>query len=413
MLNIVTQKTEASKIGSSQSKSYPILPLLLIVGFVMTGMGVVSPVISLYGATFGVSTTLIGLLTSIFGIARLFVEFPAGTLSERWGRRPLLCLGPCILAISSFAAAQAGSFFSLLIWRAAQGVGSGLYMTGAMTSIADVSTPATRGRMMALYQGALLIGSSFGPMLGGFSAHLWGYTAPFWVFGVVASISAIIAISLFAETLHKHQASPGKHNRHRLSLDDLTVLFRSRDFLLVTFISFGTFFTRTAASWNLIPLVGNERFGMGTDGIGLSLTIMAIGNLFSLPVSGYVVDHYGRRAAIIPASFTVAFSLAMVAWAPSVALFLTAMALFGFSTGVGGPAAAAYVADVAPSGKYGPALGLFRTISDLGFVIGPLLVGSVVDTTNLGYTGGLLVNVVLVLISVICFAVWAKEPEQK
>lgn len=412
MSKILTTDTATPPLDSPKAIDYPIIPLLLIVGFVMTGMGVVSPVISLYGATFGVSTTLIGLLTSIFGISRLFVEFPAGTLSERMGRRPLLCLGPFILALASFAAALAPNYTLLLVCRAAQGVGSGLYMTGAMTSIADISTPATRGRMMALYQGALLLGSSFGPALGGFSAHLWGYAAPFWIFGVVASISALISLTLFSETLgQSHPNTNGRAKKH-FSLSDLRILLTSRDFLLVTFVSFGTFFTRTAASWNLIPLLGHSRFGMGSDGIGLALTIMAIGNIFSLPIAGHVVDIYGRRAAIIPASFTVAFSLALLAVSPSVTIFFVAMALFGFSTGVGGPAAAAYVADVAPSGQYGPALGLFRTFSDLGFVIGPLLVGLVVDTTPLGYTGGLMVNVALVLITVISFAIWAKEPQR-
>ena len=63
--------------------------MLAIVGLVMSGNALVAPVLSLYATTFASSSTLVGMVITIFGFARLFVNYPAGVLSQRIGRRPV------------------------------------------------------------------------------------------------------------------------------------------------------------------------------------------------------------------------------------------------------------------------------------------------------------------------------------
>jgi len=52
--------------------------LCIQVMFVMVGMGLVSPILPQYARAFGVNITMVGLLITIFGVARLIVDIPAG-----------------------------------------------------------------------------------------------------------------------------------------------------------------------------------------------------------------------------------------------------------------------------------------------------------------------------------------------
>jgi MFS transporter, DHA1 family, multidrug resistance protein len=376
-----------------------LIPLLVIMAFVMSGMGVVTPVLSIYAQSFGVSATLIGLTITAFGVARLFVNLPAGELSERYGRKLLLCLGPLIICIGSVGAAMAPSFWSLVFWRFVQGVGSGMYMTVAFAAAADLSAPANRGQVMALNQTALLGGASLGPLLGGVLADLFDHRAPFWGFAIVAFVGFLVALLALRET---RPASGGRRAESGKG-GSLPALLTDRRFMAVTLVSFGTFFTRTAAQWYLIPLVGHERLGLSLSFIGGALTAHTVANVAMLPVAGRLIDRFGQRSCILVSTALVALSLVLVGIAGAIWLYLAGLMLLGLSLGVSNPGTAAYATDHAPAGRFGPAMGMLRTMGDLGFVLGPLVMGFVVDLGG-GYGRALVVNSVLVLATVLAFA---------
>jgi len=79
------------------SRYRPMFVLNTVVIMVMMGMGMVVPILPLYGRSFGVSTTLIGFLITSFGLARVITDLPAGIWLEKYGRRIILIGGPFIL----------------------------------------------------------------------------------------------------------------------------------------------------------------------------------------------------------------------------------------------------------------------------------------------------------------------------
>jgi MFS family permease len=91
-----------------------------------------------------------------------------------------------------------------------------------------------------------------------------------------------------------------------------------------------------------------------------------------------------------------------MAW--NVWVFLLALMLLGLSLGVSNPATAAYAADHAPAGQFGPAMGMLRTMGDLGFVAGPLVAGAIADLLPGGYATALIANALLILLLVLVFA---------
>jgi len=104
---------------------------------------------------------------------------------------------------------------------------------------------------------------------------------------------------------------------------------------------------------------------------------------------------------------TAPLALALIAWTGDAAVFLGAALLLAVGTSIMGPAPAAYAANVAPDEVRGLAMGLYRSAGDLGFVLGPVVLGAIADATTLG--GALAVNAVIVLAVTLLFGATARE----
>jgi MFS family permease len=386
-------------LPSAALRPQRLIPILVLIGLVMGGNGMVTPMLSFYAREFGVGGTLIGMVVTLFGVGRLVANFPAGVLSERYGRRPFLCLGPALIAVGAVGAALATSFDWLLVWRFVQGFGSGVYMTVSATILVEITRPGERGRVMALYQGALLAGAGVGPAIGGVLAAHLGYAAPFWAFGGVAIVAFLVAVVTFEEP-PKHAPAPGRPQEKR----SFAALLGELPFVMLCIITFGTFLTRTASNWLLIPLLGQEVFGLSVDIVGLALAVIATANFLMLPIVGPAIDRLGSRAITIGSTLLTGAALVGLAVSRDLWLFWTAVALLGAAGGFNGPSVGAALADRIPAGLYGPGVGFQRAVGDAGFVAGPILVGLIYDLTGGSNAAGLLANGGLMLLAGLAFA---------
>lgn len=380
-------------------------PILALVVLVMAGNGMVVPMMSLYALQFNVSGALVGMMVTLFGVGRLVANIPAGMASERWGRKPFICLGPAIIVVGAFGAALADEFAPLLFWRFVQGVGSGVYLTVSATVLVQISRVGQRGRIIALYQGALLFGIGIGPGIGGFLVAWFGFAAPFWAFGIVALIALFVAIFCFEEPA----SEPIADGASGAPPPSLRGLLTSAPFLFLSLIHFGVFFTRTASQWVTIPLIGAATFNMPIETIGLALTLIATANFVMLPIVGPVVDRVGSRVVTICSTLATAVSLAMIALAQDLATFWAALALMGIAGAFNGPSVGAALADRMPRGLQGPAMGVQRVVGDAGFVVAPIFVGVIYDATTLGYEGAVWINAVLMAVAAALFAFGARR----
>jgi MFS family permease len=179
------------------------------------------------------------------------------------------------------------------------------------------------------------------------------------------------------------------------------------DFLLVCLLSMSIFLTRTGGRLTLLPLMGENRLGMSPGGLGLVFTLMTVLNLVTLAPAGTMIDRLGRKAVIVPSALVTGAALVLFALSGQVWMFVLAAVIHGLGTGIVGPAPAAYAADIAPPEMRGVTMGLYRTFGDAGFVIGPVLLGSLADLTTFGWAltfdAAVLVGIALL------FALFARE----
>jgi MFS family permease len=86
---------------------------------------------------------------------------------------------------------------------------------------------------------------------------------------------------------------------------------------------------------------------------------------------------------IVSSGIVVSLGLAMIVQSSSYWFFILSALVLGLGRGIGGPVPTAYVADIAGPGNYESMLSTYRAVSDLGWVIGPLLCGYLKDVAGI------------------------------
>ncbi|KAJ7791347.1 major facilitator superfamily multidrug-resistance, DHA1 sub-family [Mycena olivaceomarginata] len=107
-----------------------------------------------------------GVLESVFFVAEFLSVFSWGRASDRFGRRPVLLLGPLGLALSLIGFGWSKSFASLVFWRCLQGVFNG-NIGVVKTVMAEIADSTNLAQIMALNPLAWSSGSTLGPIIGG------------------------------------------------------------------------------------------------------------------------------------------------------------------------------------------------------------------------------------------------------
>jgi MFS family permease len=380
---------------------------------VMAGQGVIGPVLPLFAREFGVGAAAVGLTLSMFALARLILNVPLGLLSDRYGRRFLLIGGPIVTAAGMIGSGLAPGIEALLAWRFVAGAGSAMYMTGAMIFLTDISTPETRARFIGTNQGALLLGVSIGPGAGGLIAEFMGLRAPFMVVGVAAIFAALYAYFRLPETRHLALANAEAERAIEPAASTPGArrpwvrMIRSRDFVAVSLVTMAIFFTRTASRQTLVPLLSVDRLDMSPGVLGAIFTAMSLVNMALITPAALGADRFGRKLVIVPSMLGTAVGLMLYAGADTYTMFIIASLALSSAMAIAGPAPAAYAADIAPPQARGLAMGLYRSTGDVGFVVGPPLLGAIADATS--FTWGLTLNAVIVLVAGLFFLVFARE----
>jgi MFS transporter, DHA1 family, multidrug resistance protein len=388
------------------------LVILCIEGMIMLmGMGLVNPILPLFAREFGLSITMVGLVVTMFAAARTITDIPSGRISDIFGRRPTLIAGPLILATGSLGCGLVTEYWQLMVCRAIQGIGSGLFTTAAMVMIADISTVTTRGRNMSYYQASLWIGFGLGPFLGGFIGQYFGMRAVFFVYALFSFLSAVWAFIRLPETrpaleLAKYtDTQPAGHVA--VTLRHVKELLSNTNFLLICLISLSLFMMSNGSRNQILPLMANDRLGSSAGEIGIALSIVAGINVIFMFISGRLSDSLGRKPMIMPGCIMVAVSIVMIAFSNSYSFLIISCIIMGIGVGIAGAVPAAFVADILTSENQSTGLSIFRALSDLGMMIGPVLLGWLADIE--GYNFSLFVSAITLAAVAIVFQAFARE----
>lgn len=243
------------------------------------------PVVPEIKAAFGVSAALAELSFSVTLATMAVATLVYGSLSDRFGRRPMLLSGLALFLAGSVLSALAGSMIVLIVGRLVQAIGAGSCITLTRAIARDTYGPDRLVRAIAYLTMAYTLGPMVAAPVGGLLVDHFGWRSIFW-FAFVAGGAITVAVGrVLPETKRFAIGARGG------ILRDYRMLFADRRFtafVLQSGFMSGTFFAMIAAA----PFLMQERLGRSATEFGLYFLFYpagyCIGNLISSRLAGRV-----------------------------------------------------------------------------------------------------------------------------
>jgi MFS family permease len=163
-------KTEArltlGEILSKLKNSAVILVCLCNLLRMLMAFGMYLTVLPLYlNQVLGLSVRDIGWIISMRIAGMVLFIFVAGSLSDRYGRKPVLVMGNLISGTALFAFSRSESMLFLMFSGLLAGAGDALDMTALMALFTDITTKSARGVMVGLFRTFMDVGGFLGPII--------------------------------------------------------------------------------------------------------------------------------------------------------------------------------------------------------------------------------------------------------
>jgi DHA2 family methylenomycin A resistance protein-like MFS transporter len=421
----------AASAAAPNSDTYPERSLLAAVALTMmlAPLNSTMIVIALPRIVRDTGTTVStgGLLVTAYLVAMAACQPVAGTLGDRWGRRPTILCSLLLFGVVSVCASLAPNLWALLLFRVLQALSAGIALPNGMALLREAIPAERRGSSFGLIGSAAGIAAACGPPLGGFLTQAGGWRSIFLVNVVLVAPALVIGWRSFPRLRPVRRqtrfdvAGAGLLTTVLVGLAALLIRVPDQPVVLsivwaVVVVAIGAAFflremraadpvlqlrlfrIRTISAGNVcialsnlamyvtllaVPLLEGGRGRLDPLHVGLLLAAMSACNFLGAPLGGRLADRFGRRlptfgglAISVPPLFVLAVSGGDLA----VALFATCLAVAGFGFGLGWSGLQTAVVESVPVRQAGMASGLFSTSRYFGSIVGSSVLAGVVGS---------------------------------
>lgn len=156
-----------------------------ITPFISSAINIALPAI---GSEFSTDAILLSWIPTSFLLASAMFAVPFGRIADIYGMKKIFTYGMIIFTISSFLCAIAPSDILLLAFRVIQGIGTAMVFVTGLAIVTSVYPPQERGKAIGFTIGAVYVGLSLGPALGGIMTQFLGWRSLFYLmipFGIL------------------------------------------------------------------------------------------------------------------------------------------------------------------------------------------------------------------------------------
>lgn len=342
--------------------------LFLILFVVMMGFGIVIPVLPFLARELGASSFEMGLITAFYALAQFLCAAYWGSVSDRYGRKPVLILGLAGLGLSFFAMAFATSLPMLLTVRTLGGILASSPLPAAQAFAADISGPSERAENLARTGASMMLGFIFGPVIGGALAP-FGPHAPFWVGGGLAILTAIGASIVLIEP-REHAARTGG----RVTLKTVAHYAAKRPIAPYFWLAFAVMFAHSSV-FAMAGFFIADRFGGGATETGLAFIAYGlVSAVIQGLIIGRLVGRFREERVILAGLLIGGAGFLGLSFAKSMGQMFFAMPLVAAGLALVRPTITGAVSLRTPLGQ-GVTMGIQGSFDSLGRMLGPLWAG--------------------------------------
>ncbi|MBO0814446.1 MAG: MFS transporter [Actinobacteria bacterium] len=357
---------------------------------------------ALVGATLGQERTVVPLLAArtfhlaaftgaltfilAFGAVKAVTNFFAGTLSDRFGRKPVLVAGWLVAVPIPPLLIFAPNWGWVVAANVLLGVNQGLTWSTTVIMKIDLVGPARRGLAMGLNEAAGYGAVAITALATGYLAAAHGLRpAPFLLGAAYIALGLGLSAAAVRETRGhaRHEAA-----MHVQSGDGLGEHLSTRQVAWLT--SFGERALSAACqagmvnnlndglAWGLFPILFAGH-GLAVSQIGILAALYpAVWGAGQL-ATGALSDRIGRKWLIAAGMGVQAAALALIALGTTFTVWAAAAVLLGAGTAMVYPTLLAAVGDVSHPAWRARSVGVYRLWRDGGFAVGALLTGVIAD----------------------------------
>lgn len=289
-------------------------------------MGVIMPVLPSLIEEFAGSDAAAGIWNGAFVAMWAAMQFLAspviGSLSDRYGRRPVILISCAGLALDWMLMALAPNLWWLAVGRILGGLTSSSF-TAIYAYMADITEPKDRARGYGLIGAAFSGGFVLGPVVGGFLG-VYDARAPFWFAAALSGLAFLYGLFILPESLPVEKRMPFSWKRAN-PLGSLELLRRHAELTGLAVVNFLLYFSHHVFS-AVFVLYAMHRYGWGPREVGILLAgVGVIDMVMQGMVVGPVTKALGDRRTMLIGFVGGAVGMAMMGWAPTGLWFCLAM----------------------------------------------------------------------------------------
>jgi MFS transporter, FHS family, L-fucose permease len=378
------------------------LTYLMFFMFAMTtdSVGLIIPQVI---AEFHLSMTLAGGLQygSMLGIAGAGLGL--GFLADRIGRKRTILMGLALFALTAFVFPAAGSFAAILMLVMVAGAAIGIFKTGALALVGDISSSAVRlTSTMNMVEGFFGVGAIVGPLL---VAQLIGRGVSWrWLY-VVAGVLCVVLFGIAARARYPAAPQAARQARNLLSTLRLVPNRYALGFSLAAF----AYVVVECAIYVWMPTLLAGLHGAGKELVAYALPAFFVMRAFGRFLGAWLLHHIDWSGALAIAATAILGCFAGSAvGGVGVALYLLPLA--GLFMSIMYPTINSKGIGCFPTADHGTVAGIILFFTCAGAFLGPLAMGLVSDACGGAQYGFLFATAVSALLAAGFTLNWVTKP---
>lgn len=384
----------AIKIGIKENVVQFIL-LVLTNLFVGSMVGIERTVLPLLGEEqFGLASASAALSFIIsFGFSKAIVNYFAGHIADRLGRKKVLLLGWSVGLFVPILIIFANAWWVIIVANVLLGINQGLAWSMTVNMKIDLSKADQRGTAVGLNEFAGYSGVAIMAAVSGYIGSAYSLRPEPFYLGIGIVVIGIL-MSLIVKDTGEHLKLQIKNfagilggRQHSAKEVFALTTWKDKNLSSISFAGLSTNL-KDGMAWGLFPIFFAAK-GLSVGQIGLIVAVYpAAWGLFQL-FTGVLSDRIGRKMLITFGMWTQAAAIWIILFASQFAFWVIGAILLGLGTAMVYPTLQAAVSDVASPEWRASSMGVYRFWRDSGYAFGALFAGIIADWLGVNWAIGM------------------------
>jgi MFS family permease len=353
-----------------------IFPISIAFFIYTFGWGITSPIFSIYVENVTGNLFLTGLILSLTTMMGIFLNVPFGIIENRMDVKRVLQIVLLIYSLLALLYPVADTFLSLLLVSVARGVASSFLWLTSWAYVFAYAEKSVKGKETGFFSGMNDFASALSPVVGGLISVL-SFFLSFYVLSLTSLIAFIVVSKYLKETPRPEKAP--------LNVQVTTLLsyMRNRRFVKSVFLII-VFYALINVYYSFLPIFLNSE-GIAIPLIGVILTVALLPAVaLEVPI-GNLVDRHGIRKTLAVAASLTSLTAVLMPFSDNLYCTLAIVTAFTMSYTMIFIALYSRMSDIMGQGKTA-ITGAIATFKDLGYTLGPLAAGALMEAVNVKNT---------------------------